>query len=65
LSEDTVVKTNLLYSAAFYTAMAVLFLALFLLNASTHGTMLGLIGTGGLAALMGSIAYRTWSRKRH
>jgi hypothetical protein len=65
LDEDTLVKTDFLYSPAFYTAMAVLFLALFLLNAGAHGTMLGLISSGGLAALMGYIAYRTWSRKRH
>jgi hypothetical protein len=58
------VKTNFLYSPAFYTGMAVLFLALFVLNVCTHGTMLGLISTGGLAALMGYIAYRAWSRKR-
>ncbi|SPM43626.1 membrane protein, partial [Mycobacterium numidiamassiliense] len=58
------VKTSSLYGPVFFTVMAVLFLALFVLNACTHGTMLGLISTGGLTALMGYIAYRTWSRKR-
>ncbi len=57
-------KTNFLYGPAFYTGMAVLFLALFVLNACNHGTMLGLISTGGLAVLMAYIAYRAWSRKR-
>ncbi len=57
-------KTSILYGPAFYIGMAVLFSALFVLNACTHGTMLGLISTGGLAALMGYIAYRMWSRKR-
>jgi FtsH-binding integral membrane protein len=66
LDEDTRVKKNSsLYGPAFYTGMAVLFLALFVLNACTHGTLLGLISTGGLAAVMGYIAYRAWSRKRH
>jgi hypothetical protein len=65
VDEDAhVKKTSFLYGPAFYTGMAVLFLALFVLNACTHGTMLGLISTGSLAALMGYIAYRTWSRKR-
>ena len=45
--------------------MSVLFLALFVLNVCTHGTTLGLISTGGLAVLMGYIAYRAWSGKRH
>ncbi|WP_264064809.1 hypothetical protein [Mycobacterium montefiorense] len=44
--------------------MAVLFLALFVLNACTRGTMLGLISTGGLAVSVGYLAYRAWSRKR-
>ncbi|EUA38458.1 putative membrane protein [Mycobacterium avium subsp. avium 2285 (R)] len=39
-------------------------LALFVLNVCTHGTMLGLIGTGGLAVVMGYNAYRAWFGKR-
>ncbi|MGD1173763.1 hypothetical protein ACKUVQ_10810 [Mycobacterium seoulense] len=58
-------KTNPRYGRAFYTAMALLFLALFVLNLCTHGTALGLIGTGGLAALMGYLAYRAWFGERH
>jgi hypothetical protein len=65
VDEDAQVKkTSSLYGPAFYTGMAVLFLALFVLNACTHGTMLGLVSTGGLAVLMAFIAYRAWSRKR-
>jgi len=45
--------------------MALLFLALFVLNVCTDGTTLGLISTGGLAVLMGYVAYRAWSGKRH
>lgn len=56
-------KERPLYSPLFYTVLAVLFLALLVLNACTHGTMLGLISTGGLAVLMTYIAYRAWSRK--
>ncbi len=56
------VTTNLLYGRAFYTAMAVLNLALFVLNACAHGTTLGVIGTGGLAVFMGYQAHRAWSR---
>lgn len=58
-------KTNSLYGPVFYTVMSVQFLFLFLLNVCTHGTMLGLMSTGGLAVLMGYNAYRTWSGKRH
>nr|WP_254848323.1 hypothetical protein [Mycobacterium sp. SP-6446] len=57
------VKRNSLYSPALYAVVAVLSLALFLLNLCTHGTALGLIGTGGLAVLMGYLAYRAWSSK--
>jgi hypothetical protein len=57
-------KGSSLYGPVFYTGMGVLFLALFLLNACTRGTMLGLISTGGLALLMAYIAYRGWSRER-
>ncbi|MCV7351124.1 hypothetical protein [Mycobacterium parmense] len=57
-------KRNHLYGLAFYTAMALLFLALFVLNVCTHGTALGLVGTGGLAVLMGYFAYRAWFAKR-
>nr|WP_255457207.1 hypothetical protein [Mycobacterium sp. Marseille-P9652] len=39
-------QTNSLYGPVFFTAMSVLFLALFVLNVFTHGTTLGLIGTG-------------------
>ncbi|MCV7428806.1 hypothetical protein H7K34_20265 [Mycobacterium montefiorense] len=56
--------TGVRYGTAFYTGMAVLFLALFVLNACTRGTMLGLISTGGLAVSVGYLAYRAWSRKR-
>lgn len=63
--ENARVKTNPRYLAAFYTVMCVLSLALFVLNMCTHGTMLGLIGTGGLAVLMGYSAYRAWFGKRH
>lgn len=56
------VTTKLLYVRVFYTAMAVLNLALFVLNACTHGTTLGLIGTGGLAVFMCYQAHRAWSR---
>lgn len=62
--EDARVKRNPRYSLPFYAAMAALFLALFLLNAFTHGTALGLISTGGLAVLMGYLAYRAWYAKR-
>ncbi|WP_231999923.1 hypothetical protein [Mycobacterium sp. 1245852.3] len=44
--------------------MTVLNLALFVLNAGTHGTTLGLIGTGGLAVLMGCQAHRAWPGPR-
>ena len=64
-TEDARVKTNPRYGRALYTVMSVLFLALFLLNAFTHGTALGLISTGGLAVLMGYLAYRAWFGKRH
>lgn len=57
-------RTNFLYSPTFYTGMAALFLFLFVVNASTHGTALGLISTGGLAAVMSYYASRGWSRKR-
>ncbi|OBH89601.1 hypothetical protein [Mycobacterium sp. E2733] len=57
-------KTNSVYGRAFYTAMAVLFLALFVMNVCTHGTALGLISTGGLAVVMGYLAYRAWFGKR-
>lgn len=57
-------STDSLYGPAFYTAMAVLSLALFALNACTHGTALGLVSTGLLAVLMGYRAYRAWSAKR-
>jgi hypothetical protein len=50
--------------AIFFSGMAVLFVALFVVNVCSHGTALGLIGTGGLAALLGFRAYRTWSRRR-
>ncbi|MHA7649974.1 hypothetical protein ACX9NE_09530 [Mycobacterium sp. ML4] len=53
------------YGRAFYLAMSALSLALFVLNVCTHGTTLGLIGTGGLAVVMGYIAYRVWSGKRN
>ncbi|MEE3753421.1 hypothetical protein [Mycobacterium intracellulare] len=53
-----------LYGPAFYTGLAVLVLALFVLNVCTHGTTLGLISTGGLAVLMGYLAYRAWFGKR-
>lgn len=65
MDEDAhVKKTSSLYGPWFYSGLAVLFLALFVLNVCTHGTMLGLISTGGLAVLMAFIAYRAWSRKR-
>lgn len=57
-------KTNSLCGPVFYTVMSVLCLALFVLNACTHGTTLGLISTGGLAVLMGYLAYRAWLGKR-
>lgn len=57
-------NTNLLYGPAIYAGLAVLFSALFVLNAFTHGTALGLIGTGGSAAVTGYTAYRAWSRAR-
>ncbi|UXA04436.1 hypothetical protein KXD96_15530 [Mycobacterium sp. SMC-2] len=57
-------KTNPRYLAAFYAVMSVLSLALFVLNVCTNGTMLGLVGTGGLAVLMGYSAYRAWLGKR-
>jgi hypothetical protein len=63
--EDARVKMSPRYGPGFYTVMSVLFLALFVLNVCTHGTTLGLISTGGLALLMGYIAYRAWSGKRH
>lgn len=47
------VEPKPLYSPAFFTGMAVLFLALFVQNACTHGTAPGLVSTGVLAALMG------------
>jgi hypothetical protein len=53
------------YGPAFYTVMSLLFLGLFVLNVCTHGTMLGLIGTVGLAVLMGYNAYRVWNGKRY
>ncbi|WP_090608742.1 hypothetical protein [Mycobacterium lentiflavum] len=58
-------KRNPRYSLMFYAGMATLFLALFVLNVCTHGTMLGLISTGGLAVLMGYLAYRAWFAQRH
>jgi hypothetical protein len=58
------VKRNPRYGRAFYTVMSVLFLALFVLNVCTHGTTLGLISTGGLAVLMGYLAFRAWFGKR-
>lgn len=61
--QDARVKTTL-YGPVFLAAMAVLFLALFVLNACTHGTTLGLVSTGLLAVLMGYRAYRAWSTKR-
>lgn len=63
-TEAARVKRNPRYSLAFYTVMSVLFLALFVLNVCTHGTMLGLIGTGGLAVVMGYLAYRAWLAQR-
>lgn len=63
-TEAARVKRNPRYSLAFYTVMSALFLALFVLNVCTHGTMLGLISTGGLTVLMGYLAYRAWSGKR-
>ncbi|WP_437339786.1 hypothetical protein [Mycobacterium asiaticum] len=57
-------KMTSLYSPAFFAAMAVLFLALFVLNACTHGTALGLVSTGLLAVLMAYRAYRAWSTRR-
>ncbi|OBI90980.1 hypothetical protein [Mycobacterium sp. 1245805.9] len=57
-------KTNPGYGRAFYTVMSALFLALFVLNVCTRGTTLGLIATGGLAVLMGYLAYRAWFGKR-
>ena len=62
--ENARVKTNPRYLAAFYTVMSVLSLALFVLNVCTSGTILGLIGTGGLAVFMGYSAYRAWLGKR-
>lgn len=61
--ENARVKTNPRYLAASYTVMSVLSLALFVLNVCTHGTMLGLIGRGGLA-VVGYNAYRAWFGKR-
>ena len=58
-------KKNSRYSLAFYAVMSALFLALFVLNVCAHGTALGLISTGGLAVLMGSLAYRAWFAQRH
>lgn len=55
---------NSRYGFAFYAAMSVLCLALFVVNACADGTTLGLIGTGGLAVLMGYRAYRACD-KRH
>jgi hypothetical protein len=57
-------KTFPLYGPVLYKIMSVLFLGLFVLNVFTHGTALGLISTGGLAVLMGYLAYRAWSGKR-
>lgn len=57
-------NANPLYGPAFYAVMSLLSLGLFVLNVCTHGTTLGLISTGGLAALMGYNAYRAWVRKR-
>lgn len=57
-------KANPLYGPAFYTGLAVLFLALFVLNVCTHGTTLGLLSTGGGAVVIGFTAYRAWVRKR-
>ncbi len=57
-------KRNALYSPAFYTVLAVLFLALFVLSVCTHATTLGLISTGGLAVLMGYRADRARFGKR-
>lgn len=44
--------------------MSLLNFGLFVLNVCTHGTMSDLIGTGGLAVLMGFNAYRVWFGKR-
>ncbi|MDM4143157.1 MULTISPECIES: hypothetical protein [Mycobacterium] len=52
------------YGPALYAVMSLLSLGLFVLNVCNHGTTLGLISTGGLAALMGYNAYRAWVRKR-
>ncbi|MGE2818247.1 hypothetical protein ACQI5H_24370 [Mycobacterium heidelbergense] len=55
-------KANPWNSPAFYTVMAVLSLALFVLNVCTNGTTLGLISTAGLAVLMGYRAKKTWPK---
>ncbi|OBA64136.1 hypothetical protein A5647_03535 [Mycobacterium sp. 1100029.7] len=57
-------KPILLYGPSFYSGMAMLFLALFVVNVCSRGTALGLIGTGGLAILTGLSAYRAWVRRR-
>lgn len=62
--EGARVITNALHGPVFYAVMSGVFLALFVLNVCTHGTMLGLISTGGLALLTGYVAYRTWSATR-
>ncbi len=58
------VTTDPWYRAAFFTVVSLLNFGLFVLNVCTNGTMLGLIGTGGLAVLMGVNAYRVWFGKR-
>ncbi|OMC44192.1 hypothetical protein A5745_16785 [Mycobacterium sp. IS-2888] len=58
-------KKNPKLGRAFYTVLSVLFAALFIVNVcNPHGTMLGAISTGGLALLMGGIAWRAWLGKR-
>ena len=52
------------YSPAFYTGLSVFFLALFVLNICTHGTALGLFGTGGGAVVTGCVAYRSRAARR-
>ena len=53
-----------LYSPAFFAVMSVVCLALFVVNVVSHGTALGLIGTGGLAVAMGYRAYQGWAARR-
>lgn len=64
--EDAYVKRNPQLGLVFYVGMSVLFAALFVVNVcSPNGTMLGAMSTGGLALLMGGIAWRVWREKRH